>query len=66
MADKPVELLVADAAGWRAWLEAHVHERNWSVRNAGRAERLFREGRMHRAGVAEIERARADGRWPGV
>jgi uncharacterized protein YdeI (YjbR/CyaY-like superfamily) len=120
MADEAVELIVADAAGWRAWLEAHVGERagvwlvlakkgtttptrvtydealdealahgwidglvgrrddatyrqrftprrrrsNWSTRNVERVERLSREGRMHASGIAEVERAKADGRWP--
>jgi uncharacterized protein YdeI (YjbR/CyaY-like superfamily) len=35
----------------------------WSKRNTGIAERLAAEGRMHPAGVAEMERAKADGRW---
>ena len=35
----------------------------WSKRNVGIAERLVDEERMHPAGLAEIERARADGRW---
>ena len=35
----------------------------WSKRNVGIAERLVEEGRMHAAGVAEIERAKSDGRW---
>ena len=35
----------------------------WSKRNTDRAERLLAEGRMHPAGIAEVERARADGRW---
>jgi uncharacterized protein YdeI (YjbR/CyaY-like superfamily) len=35
----------------------------WSKRNVGKAERLLVDGRMHPAGVAEIERAKADGRW---
>ncbi len=35
----------------------------WSKRNVGIAERLSREGRMQPAGLAEIERARGDGRW---
>ena len=35
----------------------------WSKRNVGIAERLIREGRMRPACAAEIERARADGRW---
>jgi len=36
---------------------------SWSKRNTGHAERLLAEGRMHPAGVAEVERAKADGRW---
>jgi uncharacterized protein YdeI (YjbR/CyaY-like superfamily) len=35
----------------------------WSARNVGIVERLTVEGRMRRAGLAEVERARADGRW---
>jgi uncharacterized protein YdeI (YjbR/CyaY-like superfamily) len=34
----------------------------WSKRNVEIAERLRSEGRMHPAGTAELERARADGR----
>jgi uncharacterized protein YdeI (YjbR/CyaY-like superfamily) len=36
---------------------------NWSRSNIARAERLQSEGRMHPAGAAEIERAKAEGRW---
>jgi uncharacterized protein YdeI (YjbR/CyaY-like superfamily) len=35
----------------------------WSKRNTGSAERLLAEGRMHPAGIAEVERAKTDGRW---
>ncbi len=35
----------------------------WSKRNVGIAERLIAEGRMRPAGLAEVERAKADGRW---
>jgi uncharacterized protein YdeI (YjbR/CyaY-like superfamily) len=35
----------------------------WSQRNVGIATRLLAEGRMHDAGIAEVERAKADGRW---
>jgi uncharacterized protein YdeI (YjbR/CyaY-like superfamily) len=35
----------------------------WSKRNVGYAERLIAEGRMQPAGLAEVERARTDGRW---
>jgi uncharacterized protein YdeI (YjbR/CyaY-like superfamily) len=36
---------------------------SWSKRNTGIAERLLAEQRMHPAGVAEVERAKTDGRW---
>ena len=35
----------------------------WSKRNTGIAESLVSAGRMHAAGMAEMERAKADGRW---
>ena len=36
---------------------------SWSKRNVGIVERLRLEGQMRPAGVAEVERAKADGRW---
>jgi uncharacterized protein YdeI (YjbR/CyaY-like superfamily) len=36
---------------------------SWSKRNVGIVERLLAEERMHPAGIAEVERAKADGRW---
>jgi uncharacterized protein YdeI (YjbR/CyaY-like superfamily) len=35
----------------------------WSRINRGKAEQLIAGGRMRPAGLAEVERARADGRW---
>ncbi|WP_155127284.1 YdeI/OmpD-associated family protein [[Actinomadura] parvosata] len=35
----------------------------WSARNVAIVTRLISEGRMHPAGLAEVERAKADGRW---
>src|SRR3954452_18300066 len=35
----------------------------WSRINREKAEALIDAGRMHPAGLAEVERARADGRW---
>ncbi len=35
----------------------------WSARNVGLVERLVAEGRMAPAGQAEVDRAKADGRW---
>ncbi|MDQ2788937.1 MAG: YdeI/OmpD-associated family protein [Actinomycetota bacterium] len=62
--------------GWidgqlRTWDERSYRQRftprrprsQWSVRNTAIVNRLLAEGRMHPAGVAEVERAKADGRW---
>ena len=35
----------------------------WSKRNVDHVQRLVAERRMHPAGLAEVERAKADGRW---
>lgn len=35
----------------------------WSARNVERVARLEQEGRMHDAGRAEVDAAKADGRW---
>jgi uncharacterized protein YdeI (YjbR/CyaY-like superfamily) len=35
----------------------------WSQINREKAERLMAEGRMRAAGLVEVERAKADGRW---
>ena len=35
----------------------------WSQRNVGIVERLTEAGRMRPGGLAEVERAKADGRW---
>jgi len=35
----------------------------WSQRNVKIVERLTEDGRMHPAGIAQVERAKADGRW---
>lgn len=61
------------------WIDGHLTRRDdatyrvrftprrarspWSKRNVDAAERLVSEGRMQPAGLAEIERAKADGRW---
>jgi uncharacterized protein YdeI (YjbR/CyaY-like superfamily) len=48
------------------WLQRFTPRRvrsRWSQVNRERAEALIAAGRMHPAGLAEVERARADGRW---
>jgi uncharacterized protein YdeI (YjbR/CyaY-like superfamily) len=49
-----------------AWLQRFTPRRErslWSKINRSKAEALIASGRMHPAGLAEVERARADGRW---
>jgi uncharacterized protein YdeI (YjbR/CyaY-like superfamily) len=50
-----------------AWYEQRFTPRRarsiWSKRNRGFAEALIAAGRMEPAGLAEVERAKADGRW---
>jgi uncharacterized protein YdeI (YjbR/CyaY-like superfamily) len=61
------------------WIDGHLTQRDsdtyrvrftprrarssWSQRNVEMAERLAADGRMRPAGLAEVERAKADGRW---
>ena len=68
-----------EAALCHGWIDGQVRRRDqatylqrftprrarspWSRRNVENAERLIAAGRMHAAGLAEVERARADGRW---
>jgi uncharacterized protein YdeI (YjbR/CyaY-like superfamily) len=50
----------------RFWLQRVTPRRArsaWSRRNRAWAERLAAEGRLAPAGVREVERAQADGRW---
>jgi uncharacterized protein YdeI (YjbR/CyaY-like superfamily) len=48
------------------WLQRFTPRRpgsRWSQRNRDAAERLIADGRMTPAGLAQVEAARADGRW---
>ena len=53
-----------DEPGW--WLQRFTPRRSrslWSKVNCEHVERLVAEGRMTPRGLAEVERAKADGRW---
>jgi uncharacterized protein YdeI (YjbR/CyaY-like superfamily) len=55
-----------EALDERYFLQRYTPRRSrskWSVINRAKAEWLIREGRMRPAGLAEVERAKADGRW---
>ncbi len=52
-----------DLATYRQRFTPRRRRSAWSQRNATIAERLLAEGRMHAAGIEEVERAKADGRW---
>jgi uncharacterized protein YdeI (YjbR/CyaY-like superfamily) len=52
-----------DSATYRVRFTPRRARSRWSQRNVRIAERLIAEGRMKPAGLAEVERAKADGRW---
>ena len=52
-----------DDATYRQRFTPRRRRSAWSKRNATIAERLLAEGRMHAAGIEQVERAKADGRW---
>src|SRR3954451_18468689 len=52
-----------DDATYRVRFTPRRARSRWSQRNVQAAERLIAEGRMQPAGLAEVERAKADGRW---
>jgi uncharacterized protein YdeI (YjbR/CyaY-like superfamily) len=68
-----------DEALCHGWIDGQVRRRDeatfrqrftprrarspWSQRNVDIIARLGTEGRMHSAGLAEVERAKGDGRW---
>lgn len=50
----------------KSWLQKFTPRRSksiWSKKNTENVERLIQAGRMHKAGMAEIEAAKTDGRW---
>jgi uncharacterized protein YdeI (YjbR/CyaY-like superfamily) len=52
-----------DDAHWRQRFTPRSRRSRWSRINRDKAKQLIAAGRMRPAGLAEIERARADGRW---
>lgn len=49
-----------------SWLQKFAPRRAksiWSKRNREHIERLIQEGKMQAQGIAEVEKAKADGRW---
>ena len=53
-----------DEATYRQRFTRRRQRSPWSVTNVGRVEQLLADGRMQPAGLAEVERAKSDGRWP--
>jgi uncharacterized protein YdeI (YjbR/CyaY-like superfamily) len=52
-----------DDQSWLQRFTPRSRRSRWSQVNRDKAERLLGEGRVRAAGIAEIERAKADGRW---
>jgi uncharacterized protein YdeI (YjbR/CyaY-like superfamily) len=55
--------LPLDEASFLQRLTPRKPKSNWSARNREHATRLIAEGRMTPAGLAQVEAAKADGRW---
>jgi len=58
----------ADSFDDRDWLLRFTPRRprsNWSKVNRVKVSKLIEEGRMKSAGLLEVERAKAEGRWEG-
>jgi uncharacterized protein YdeI (YjbR/CyaY-like superfamily) len=71
--------LALDEALCHGWIDGQVRRRDestyrqrftprrarsqWSARNVGIVSRLIIQNRMHPAGMTQVERAKADGRW---
>lgn len=56
----------ADAESWLQQFTPRGKRSLWSQVNCRKAEALVAEGKMKPAGLREIERAKADGRWQGA
>lgn len=52
-----------DETTWQQRFTPRRKQSRWSKRNQETVARLIRERRMHAAGLAEMERAKSDGRW---
>ena len=52
-----------DATYWLQGFTRRTARSPWSKRNCDNAERLIAAGQMSPAGLAEVDRAKADGRW---
>lgn len=52
-----------DEGSYRQRMTPRSKRSTWSARNVDHVARLEREGRMHEAGRAAVDAAKADGRW---
>ncbi len=52
-----------DDAAWLQRFTRRARRSPWSKINRAKAEALIASGRMHEPGLAEVERAKRDGRW---
>jgi uncharacterized protein YdeI (YjbR/CyaY-like superfamily) len=57
------QLDIYDARYWLTRFTPRKPRSKWSQSNRTRATKLLAEGRMHPAGLAQIEIAKSDGRW---
>jgi len=52
-----------DATSYKQRFTPRRRRSQWSKRNTEIVESLVKNGRIHASGIAEMERAKADGRW---
>jgi uncharacterized protein YdeI (YjbR/CyaY-like superfamily) len=55
-----------DSQHWLVRFTPRTSRSKWSALNRDRALTLIKDGRMRPAGLAQIEAAKADGRWDGA
>jgi uncharacterized protein YdeI (YjbR/CyaY-like superfamily) len=48
---------------FKQWFSPRRRNSPWSKRNRDKAEKLIKEGRMTAFGIAEVEKAKENGRW---
>jgi uncharacterized protein YdeI (YjbR/CyaY-like superfamily) len=56
-------LKAGDSKSWLRRFTPRIQNSRWSKRNCEHVERLIATGRMRSQGIAQVEAAKADGRW---
>jgi len=57
------QIKAGDSKSWLRRFTPRIQNSKWSKRNREHVERLIKIGRMRARGIAQVEAAKADGRW---